>query len=473
MEAMRTQAMYHYSLSVVTLSDVLAIVLFFMSLGLKFFLGDDAPDRGLRNQGSALLRGAANPTMHYTAMAAVTFTRMTAVPDLSHSVSISTIGILGISIVPVMVLIVAILTSLGDRLQKQKALLDELFEQAPQAVVLMTADERIVRVNREFTHLFGYTPGEVLNRRLPDLIGIDEAKNQDQSDPAIAAHVQRVEEEGVRRRKDGSRLHVSIVRVPISMPGGQVEIYAIYRDIAERRRAEAALRDYADRLQALSRQLMEVQETERGHLARELHDEIGQMLTGLRLLLKPAGDLPDDADKARLEQARSIVDELVQRVRGLSFDLRPAALDHLGLLPALLALFERYTNQTGVLVNFKQERLDKRFSVEVETSAYRIVQEALTNVARHAGVKSVTVRVWATAETLNLQVEDRGRGFDPDVSLAAPGSSGLAGMHERVRLLKGILTIESSPGGGTYLTVEFPLRGDSGRHRDDNIHRPG
>jgi signal transduction histidine kinase len=201
-----------------------------------------------------------------------------------------------------------------------------------------------------------------------------------------------------------------------------------------------------------------VQEAERCHLAWELHDEVGQLLTGLRLLLKPDGAEPADAINTRLEQGRALVDELLQRVRTLSFDLRPAALDELGLVPALLALFERYTEQTGVVVEFKHQGVEQRFTAEVETTAYRVVQEALTNVARHAGVAGVTVRVWLTAGALNLQLEDRGRGFDPEAALAAPKSSGLVGMRERVLLLNGHLTIESQPGAGTQITAELPLQ---------------
>ena len=122
MAAMRLQGMHHYSPALVTLSVVLAIVVSFMALSLTFLFRDDTPGRGLRYHGSTLLRGAANPVMHYTAMAAVTFTYSDEVPDFSHAVSISSLGILGISIVPVMVLVVALLTSLVDRLQKQRAL---------------------------------------------------------------------------------------------------------------------------------------------------------------------------------------------------------------------------------------------------------------------------------------------------------------------------------------------------------------
>jgi signal transduction histidine kinase len=207
----------------------------------------------------------------------------------------------------------------------------------------------------------------------------------------------------------------------------------------------------------ISMRLMEVQEAERRHLARELHDEIGQLLTGLRLLLTLNRDSAAGEIKTRLDEARTLVDDLLARVRRLSFDLRPADLDQLGLLPALLAFFERYTAQTGVLVTFRHQGVDRRFSSQTETGAYRIVQEALTNAARHAGVASVNVRFWVDADKLNIQIEDRGSGFDPDVALKAPLSSGLIGMQERIMLLGGRMTIESSPGSGTTLSAELPL----------------
>jgi signal transduction histidine kinase len=206
-----------------------------------------------------------------------------------------------------------------------------------------------------------------------------------------------------------------------------------------------------------------VQEEERRRLARELHDEIGQTLTGLGLILKPNADFTTNAARAGFEQARALVDELLEKVRQLSFDLRPAALDQLGLLPGLLTHFERYTKQTGVLVNFKHQGVDGRFAPEMETTAYRIVQEALTNVARQASVTAVCVRVWAAADTLNIQVEDRGRGFDLEAVLATPQSGGLPGMQERVTLLGGRLTIESRPGAGTQITAELPVSRAGGK----------
>ncbi len=214
-----------------------------------------------------------------------------------------------------------------------------------------------------------------------------------------------------------------------------------------------------DRLQVLSRRLVEVQEAERRHIARELHDEVGQVLTGLKLTLEMGVSSPPDEFKANLEEAQVLVNELMAEVRNLSLDLRPAMLDDLGLLPALLWHFERYTAQTQVHVAFKQIGLERRFQPEIETVVYRIIQEALTNVARHAGVDNVTVRVWADEQTLNVQVEDQGTGFDLEAALAANASSGLSGMYERVGLLGGQLKIESIAGTGTWLTAKLSLSG--------------
>ncbi|HZS40910.1 MAG TPA: sensor histidine kinase [Polyangia bacterium] len=196
-----------------------------------------------------------------------------------------------------------------------------------------------------------------------------------------------------------------------------------------------------------------LEEAERRHIARELHDEIGQSLTALKIRLAIAGDA------GGLGEARALVDDLMSRVSNLSLDLRPAMLDDLGLLPALLWLFERYTAQTQIEVAFEHEGLGDRFSPESETAAFRIVQEALTNAARHSGEKRVTVRVWRapTSATLGVQIEDRGRGFDADSALAAGKSSGLLGMRERAVALGGTLTIEARPGSGTRLHAELPL----------------
>jgi len=232
-----------------------------------------------------------------------------------------------------------------------------------------------------------------------------------------------------------------------------------------------------ERLQTLSRQLIEVQEAERRHIARELHDEVGQALTGLKLLLDMSTRVAADEVTANLGEAQVLVNELMALVRELSLDLRPAMLDDLGLLPTLIWHFDRYTAQTHVRVTFKHTGLEgRRFAPEVETAAYRIVQEALTNVARHAGVSELTVRLWTDQDTLSVQIEDRGTGFDPEAALAAADTTGLAGMHERVVLLGGQLTVESASGAGTCVMAELPLSEpieEGGRGNEHDDHRAG
>lgn len=209
-------------------------------------------------------------------------------------------------------------------------------------------------------------------------------------------------------------------------------------------------------LEALSHRLVEAQESERRLVARELHDEVGQALTGVRIVLELAAQSPDAA--AYLAEAQAQVSELTRRVQTLSLSLRPAMLDDLGLLPALLWHFERYTAQTGVEVNFQHGQVNRRFNSEIETAGYRIVQEALTNVARHAGVKSAAVRLWADPARLMVEVADAGRGFSPDeLAASARHSTGLSSMRERAALLGGQCVIETGLGRGVRITAEIPL----------------
>lgn len=213
-----------------------------------------------------------------------------------------------------------------------------------------------------------------------------------------------------------------------------------------------------DRMDAQRMRLAAIllEEAERRHIARELHDEVGQSLTALKFHLEVLA-AADSQPSEKVREARALVDELMARVSNLSLDLRPAMLDDLGLLPALVWLFERYTRETGIAVDFERAGMEGRFAPEIETAAFRLVQEALTNAARHAGVKQVTVRVWRSDETVGVQVVDRGRGFEPDSILARAESSGLIGMRERAVALGGTLTIDSRPGEGVRLTAELPL----------------
>ena len=223
---------------------------------------------------------------------------------------------------------------------------------------------------------------------------------------------------------------------------------------------EAELNLLKQQIIAIPRQLLEAHEAERRSVARELHDEIGQLLTGLRFALEMVGrELPAE-HAGNLIQAQTLVSELLARVRAMSLQLRPPMLDDLGVLPTLMWYFERFTGLTQVRVLHKHLDIEgRRFSPEIETAVYRIVQEALTNVARHAQVDEVAVRLWVAQEILGLEIADRGVGFDASAVLAMYSSSGIAGMRERAFLLGGQFTAQSAPGEGTRILVELPLDG--------------
>lgn len=237
----------------------------------------------------------------------------------------------------------------------------------------------------------------------------------------------------------------------------------VLAEAIERAEVDAALRAAHDqerrlrqRLEAYARQAVNAQEAERRHIARELHDEVGQILTGLSLTLENGERLPAEALSNRLDRARVLVGELLHRVRDLSLDLRPAVLDDLGLGPALLWLAERFTAQTGVEVALSHSGLDGRLTPEVEIAAYRIAQEALTNVARHAEIGRATLSCVLGQEALVVEVTDQGVGFGLDAAGAGLGS-GLVGMEERARATGGRLRVESHPDRGTRVVAELAV----------------
>ncbi|MCX7144594.1 MAG: PAS domain-containing sensor histidine kinase, partial [Proteobacteria bacterium] len=241
-------------------------------------------------------------------------------------------------------------------------------------------------------------------------------------------------------------------------PDGDETIWS-FIDISERKRAELELEQSSERVSALSRRLIEVQEAERAALARELHDEIGQVLTAVRLHLKVV-EREDAQGKHResLDKALSVVERAIGQVRGLSLELRPPVLDDLGLLPALRWLALQQSGRGGGGLQIDIEVVPEGGSVPrgVAEAAYRIVQEALTNVLRHADARRATIRLEQDAERLAVSIRDDGRGFDP-VEVRRMGGFGLLGMQERVKLAGGNLGVSSEPGGGTEVRAEFRL----------------
>jgi PAS domain S-box-containing protein len=208
---------------------------------------------------------------------------------------------------------------------------------------------------------------------------------------------------------------------------------------------------------ALTTRLVEIQETERRHIARELHDEIGQVLTGLQFMLESSKKQAGEAQGNKLNEAQETVSGLIEQIREMSLNLRPAMLDDIGLLPTLLWHFERYTKQTGVEVSFNQNGIDERLSPEVETTVYRIVQEALTNVARYAQVPKAFVQLTLRENILGVEITDHGIGFNSNGDTSKWSTAGLAGMRERANMLGGYLIVKSAPNKGTQILAMLPL----------------
>lgn len=220
---------------------------------------------------------------------------------------------------------------------------------------------------------------------------------------------------------------------------------------------EAQVQARTGELQALSMRLLRVQEDERRTIARELHDHLGQLLTGLRFQLEAAHRAAPENLQPALKESLGASDEILRYLREMTQQLRPRVLDDLGLAPALewhASLFQR---QTGVAVALDVSLPPTRLPGELETAVFRLVQEALTNIARHAGTPAANVTLTSGGGRLIAEITDRGRGFDPEAVKLRRDSLGLTGLAERVALAGGQLEIFSRPGQGTRIHAEFPL----------------
>jgi signal transduction histidine kinase len=228
-------------------------------------------------------------------------------------------------------------------------------------------------------------------------------------------------------------------------------------NLEQLQQSQDSLRASQERYRSLSRRLLEQQEHERSALARELHDQLGQSLVAISLNLQAIQGELSPASSARVPESMRIIKDMFEQVRTLAFELRPSLLDDFGLVEALRNLVTRHGERAGVHASFTATPSYARAPVEIETACFRIVQEALSNVARHAGARHIDVTLTAQDSALEVIVSDDGVGFDVE----APRTGlGLMGMSERADFAGGRLDIESAPGAGTSLRVRFPLPRD-------------
>jgi len=232
-------------------------------------------------------------------------------------------------------------------------------------------------------------------------------------------------------------------------------------DITERRQVEETLRDHSRQLRALSRHVLQAQETERRRLAIELHDELGQSLTAIKINLQAHERFKDQMPSDLFAENIRIVEDALQQVRRLSLALRPSMLDDLGLLPALRWIAEQSAARGGFTVTIDSAIPLERLAPEIETACFRIVQEALTNIIRHAHAARVAIELLQEGGSLLLCVRDDGVGFDIAAMherALAGGSIGVLGMQERAVLIGGELEIVSNATKGSAIRVRCPMR---------------
>jgi signal transduction histidine kinase len=232
----------------------------------------------------------------------------------------------------------------------------------------------------------------------------------------------------------------------------------LHREIAQRKRTENALRQSEENLRRLSTEILHAQEEERKRISRELHDEVGQSLTVINMTLTAmknngAGKSPAIAKK--IGDAQRLLNQTMETVHGFARELRPAMLDELGLVPALRSHLKSFARRTGLRVQFSVRGLVDGLSPEQKTVLYRVAQESLTNVARHAKAERVEVAIRRGQIGICMTISDNGRSFHYDPK--ATKRLGLLGMQERVRLVNGEFTLKAEPGKGTTIRVELPI----------------
>ncbi len=345
--------------------------------------------------------------------------------------------------------------------QDREDLFHAVIEGITDAIYVKDLDGRNLMINSHGGRGLGRTVAEVIGRDAGVLYAPETAERVRAIDRRVMESEESTTLEELVTAAGVTRTLLT-TKAPYRNANGEViGVLGISRDISENKKAEEALRSSAERLRVLSRRVVEVQEQERRHVARELHDEIGQVLSAVGVNLQGLKVTASAAASARIEESIQIVDQAVEQVRNLSLELRPYMLDEIGLAASLRWLVDRQAQQPGLVAHFAVESSSSApLPPSLATALFRVAQGALTNVVRHAHARNVWVELEQGEEQVGLLVRDDGAGFDLEGARlrAREGVAfGLLAIQERVALLGGGATVESQPGHGASVRVWFPL----------------
>ena len=473
MAAMRLPAMCSYDPSLVALSIVLAVVISLASIWLTFHFREEARASTALKTVSAIVMGAAIPVMHYTGMAAAHFTSYPAIGDTSHAVSTSNLGFTGVSSVTLLVLGVAIVTSAMDRrLAAQRSQIDATERRyqllvdgvKDYAIFMLTPSGNVASWNVGAERTTGFRAEEIIGRHFSCFYPENDIHiNRPERHLETAIDSGRVEEEGWHLRKDGSTYWAQTVMTTVRDEEGRLQGFStVTRDISDHKRAEDSVRE-------LSGHLLQVQDEERRHFARELHDSAGQMLAALSMnftLIENEASTMSSEAIVRLKESKGLIDELSQEVRTISHLLHPPLLDELGLSSALRGYIDGFVERSKIRVDLEIPTDFGRLSKEAETTIFRVVQESMTNIHRHSESPVAEIRLFHLQDEVRVEVQDRGVGIPPEkLSQMAEGGTagvGIRGMRERLRQLGGSLEVRHSGSDpGTLVIARLPSKKSS------------
>lgn len=351
--------------------------------------------------------------------------------------------------------------TLGVDRQPTRAEFQVLFDSAGSGALLVDRDGTIVLVNAWMETKFGYTREEMVGRSIELLLPARFVDAHNRFRNLLLARPEAGESKAVEiqgRRKDGTEFPIRIELNPITTKDSTFTMATVI-DLTSRKQSAERLSAAISERDGLRRQLLQAQEDERLRLAHELHDETGQALTAALLEIKALEHSINDNSLDRLRRLQRQMEGIGKSLHRVASDLRPAALDELGLRAAIAAHMEEWSEQTGIETDFECDaNVLESLPDETRTAIYRVVQESLTNVARHAtNAKIVSLVMERNGDVLQLTIEDDGEGFETAAGSDRRGL-GIAGMKERVSLIGGSLEVESSPGAGTAVFVRIPSR---------------